>query len=139
MSMELWVFSDRRLNSVAEWQAAIDAEGYPLRLATAKQFADLHGFFPMRLRGEFTGFECHHDDPAEFALANPDVDFGRTWTYTLGFRWSGMRVDELRAAWMAATAYAQASGGVIVDDQELKIHAPADARAVVRDVEKDFL
>lgn len=27
MAMELWVLSDRQLNSIAEWQAAIDAEG----------------------------------------------------------------------------------------------------------------
>ena len=139
MSMELWVFSDRQLNSIAEWQAAIDAERYPLRLAPDKAFANLRGFFPMRLRGEFTGFECYHDDAVEFTRANPCVDFGRAWKFALGLRWTGSRVDELRAAWMAATAYAQATDGVIVDDQELKIHAPADARAVVRDVEKGLV
>ena len=36
MAMELFVLSDERLNSVAEWQAAIDAEGYPLRLDANK-------------------------------------------------------------------------------------------------------
>lgn len=139
MSMELWIFSDRRLSSVAEWQAAIDAEGYPLQLSAEKAIEGLRGFFPMHLRGELTGFECYHDDPAEFVQANPDVNFDHVWKYALGFRWSGSRVNELRAAWMAGTAYAQATDGVIVDDQELKIHAPADARMVVRDVERDFL
>ena len=33
MSMEICVFSDRILGSIAEWQQAIDAEGLPLRLS----------------------------------------------------------------------------------------------------------
>ena len=32
MAMELFVLSDELLNSTADWQAAIDGEGYPLRL-----------------------------------------------------------------------------------------------------------
>ncbi len=139
MSMELWILSDRQLNSIAEWQAAIDAEGYPLQLSSDMVFEKLSGFFPMHLRGELTGFECHHDDAAEFMQTYADVDFGRSWKYALGFRWLGSKVNELRAAWMAGTGYAQAIGGVIVDDQELKLHTPEQAREVVRSVERDFL
>jgi hypothetical protein len=134
MSMELWIFSDRQLNSVAEWQEAIDREGYPLVLSSEAVVSELNGFFPMHLRGDLTGFECYHDDAAEFMQANPTVDFDRHWKYALGFRWGG-NFNELRAAWMAATAYARATDGVIVDDQELMIHTPAMAREVVREVE----
>jgi hypothetical protein len=138
MSMELWILSDSQLNSVAEWQTAVDAEGYPLRLSSDMEFEKLRGILPMRLCGELTGFECYHDDPAELMSANPDVNFGREWKYALGFRWLGSKMSELRAAWMAATAYAQATGGIVIDDQELKIHTAPEAREVVREVERDF-
>jgi hypothetical protein len=136
--MELWIFSDRRLNSLSEWQAAVDAEGYPLRLSTDMEFGKLRGFFPIHLRGELTGFECYHDDAAELMSANPNVNFDHEWKYALGFRWLGSKMSELRTAWMAATAYAQATGGVVVDDQELKVHTASEAREVVREVERDF-
>jgi hypothetical protein len=137
--MELWIFSDRQLNSVADWQAAVNAEGYPLQLSADMVFEQIKGFFPMQLRGKSTGFECYHDDPAEFMQTYRHVQFDRTWKYALGLRWQGWNVNELRAAWMAATAYAQSTGGVIVDDQELRIHTPVQARDVVSEVEHDFL
>jgi hypothetical protein len=139
MSMELWVFSDKRVNATGDWQAAIDAEGYPLRLAPDVEFEKLGGFFPMHLRGELTGFECYQDNAAELMRDLNNIDFGHEWKYVLGMRWLGSKVSELRAAWMAATAYAQATDGVVIDDQELKIHTPTQAREVVRDVERDFL
>jgi hypothetical protein len=139
MSMELWVFSDRQLSSIEEWQLAIDAEGYPLQLSDEIPFEQLKGFLPMHLRAELTGFECYHDDAAEMIRENPDIDFGRAWKYVLGFRWLGSKVSELRAAWMAGTAYAQATDGVVFDDQEGKFRKAAEAREVVREVEQDFL
>lgn len=139
MSMELWVFSDKQLRTIAEWQLAIDAEGYPLALSDEILFEQLKGFLPMHLRAELTGFECYHDDAAEMIRENPDIDFGHAWKYLLGFRWLGSKVSELRAAWMAGTAYAQATDGVIFDDQEGKLRKAAQAREVVRDVEQDFM
>lgn len=138
MSMELWIFSDRQLGSVAQWQAAVDAESYPLRLSTEAQFEQLSGFFPMQLRGELTGFECYHDDAAELMSAMSDVNFGREWKHALGFRWLGSKISELRAAWMAATAYAQATDGVILDDQEMRLRNATEARDVIRDVEQEM-
>ena len=32
MAMEMYVLSDGQLGSIEEWQAAIDAEGFPLKL-----------------------------------------------------------------------------------------------------------
>jgi hypothetical protein len=45
MAMELFVLSDALLNSTADWQSAIDREGYPLRLDGNKQIEGLQGFF----------------------------------------------------------------------------------------------
>jgi hypothetical protein len=59
MAMELFVLSDKQLISVAEWQAAIDAEGYPLRLDGNKPTESLKGFLTALLRDKKTGFECN--------------------------------------------------------------------------------
>jgi hypothetical protein len=45
MAMELHVLSNRRLSSIAEWQRAIGAQGFPLRLAADVQFASADGGF----------------------------------------------------------------------------------------------
>lgn len=39
MSMEIYVLSDQKLNSMSDWQSAIDAKGFPLRLSAATPFA----------------------------------------------------------------------------------------------------
>jgi len=133
MSMEIWVLSDRQLKSTAEWQTAIDAEAYPLQLSAGKAFEDLRGFLPMQLRGELSGCECYHDPADQLIKANPDVDFGHAWKYALGFRWGG-NLKEMQAAWMAATAYAAATDGIVIDDQELKIRTAEESRREVDDI-----
>jgi hypothetical protein len=138
MSMELWVFSDKELSAIAEWQAAIDAEAYPLKLDDVTPFEKLEGFLPAHLRGELTGFECYHGDADKLIRNNSDLNFGHAWKYVLAFRWVGSKVNELRAAWMAGTAYAHATDGIIFDDQEGKFRNATEARDVVRDVERDM-
>lgn len=133
MSMEIWVLSDRQLKSTAEWQAAIDAEGYPLQLSDDVAFEALQGFFPMQLRGERSGCECFHDPADELIRENANVDFGHSWNYALGFRWGG-DLGAMQSAWMAATAYAAATDGIVVDDQELKIRNAEEARHEVNDI-----
>jgi hypothetical protein len=134
MSMEMWVFSDRELDTVSDWQAAIDAEGYQLQLAADVQLKPLSGFLPAHLRGELTGFECYHDDAAEFIRENSRIDFGHTWKFALGLR-VGSKESELLAAWMSGTAYAQATDGVIFDGEEGKIFTPVAGRKLVYDLE----
>lgn len=138
MSMELLIFSDFQLKSIAEWQAAIDAEGYPLRLLDDISFANLRGFLPAQLRGKATGFECYHDNASELIREHPDITFDHLWKCALGLRWVGSKLEELRAAWMAATAYAKATDGMIFDDQEAKFRNAIEARQVVCDVERDL-
>jgi|HubBroStandDraft_4_1064222.scaffolds.fasta_scaffold335312_2 hypothetical protein len=132
MSMELWILSDKRLDSITQWQAVIDSEGYPLRLSQEKSFATLNGFLPSSLPDDLTGFECYHESAAEFVQDKPHFRFDRNWKYVLALRWLGSKWSESVAAWMAGTAYAQATDGIIVDDQEEKIRSAAEARDVVR-------
>jgi hypothetical protein len=135
MSMELWIFSDRQLSSITEWQAAIDAEKYPLQLSDEKSFEKLNGFLPSRLRGKLTGFECYHDNASELVRNNASLSFGREWKYVLAFRWLGSKEDETLAAWMAGTAYARATDGVIFNDQDSKSRTASESQEVVRDIE----
>ena len=51
MSIEIFVLSDRALGTIAEWQQAIDAEGFDLRLDTSRPFNALSGHLPAH-RGE---------------------------------------------------------------------------------------
>ena len=135
MSMELWVLSDKKLSSVAEWQAAIDAEGYALGLKKDAEFGDLKGFLSCQLEGNLTGFECYHDDAGALMRNNPGTNFGHDWKYALGLRWLGSKQSEILAAWMAGTAYARATGGIVANDQDSQLRTPAQSAEVVRDIE----
>jgi hypothetical protein len=134
--MELWVLSDRQANSIAEWQSAIDADGFPLRLSDATSFAELSGFLPTQLRGQPTGFECDHQQAREFLRyirTVTDEDLRHDWKYVLAFRWGG-DFDELRAVLIASAAYARATDGVILDDQECKLRDASEVREEARRV-----
>lgn len=135
MSMSLWIFSDREVSSVAEWQAAIAAEGYPLQLSSDMIFEELSGFFPMHLRGELTGFECYREDAADVEQADLGVEIDHNWKFLLVFSWLGSKENELLAAWMAATAYARATNGIIYDGEEGKLLTPAQAHDYVHKLE----
>ncbi len=136
MSIEMSVLSDRRLISTAEWQRAIDAEGFPLRLDPEVQLVEASGFFPAHFGDKLTGFECYHDDAAEMIGNYPDIDFGRLWAHALGLRIMG-DYDELRASFMAATAYARATGGVVWDGESGEVMSPDRAAEVTREIERN--
>ena len=65
MSMEIEVFSNRRLTTTAEWQRAIGIERFPLRLDADVKLESSRGFIPAMLDDSKTGFECFHDDARE--------------------------------------------------------------------------
>ncbi len=133
MAMELFVLSDQQLKSIAEWQGAIDREGYSLRLDGRKSIENLRGFLPAQLRGTETGFECGCWSVSKLLGAFPGANFGQEWKYVLSFRWGG-DLTQLESAWIAAAAYAQATDGVVFDEQDGRIKTPDEARAVVREI-----
>jgi hypothetical protein len=87
MAMELFVLSDKQLNTVAEWQAAINGEGYSLRLDVKIPIEALKGFLPVQLRDKKTGFECGCWAADKLMRAAPGVNFGHEWKFVLTFRW----------------------------------------------------
>src|SRR5262245_58434781 len=138
MAMELFVLSDRRLASLAEWQDSITAVAFPLRLSTDTPLQALNGFLPVLLNGRSTGFECAHWDAGRLMAECPDLDFGHRWRYALSFRFGGTDLYEGPAAFMAASAYARATDGMVLDWEQGELIAPQQAAALARDLEKDI-
>lgn len=138
MAMELHVFSNRSLASTADWQRAIDIEKFPLHLAVDSNFATTRGFLPASLEGKQSGFEIFHDIASDSIESLGSENFTQAWNYALGFRWRGSSLDELLAAWMAATAYAAATDGVVFDHEEGKALTPQSARETVANIVRDI-
>ncbi len=135
MSIEICVLSDSLLNSIADWQHAIDAEGFPLQLSDDEQLDQRGGGLTVHLREKLTSFQYRIDDLNDVMSTYKNNNFGHDWKYVVGFPWiTGF--DELTAVWMAATAYASATGGVVFDEQEGKLFTPAESLQVVHDIER---
>lgn len=131
MSMQICVLADSRLSSIAEWQKAIDAEGFPLQLSDVDPNRNLAA----RLRDEETNIEYSVHDFGQLKATYKHVNFGYDWTYAISFTWSSDFAEEI-AAWMAATAYARATNGVIFDEQEAKIFTPEESLKIAYEIEQ---
>ncbi len=136
MSIEIFALSDRRLGSMAEWQQAIDREGFDLRLDTTRPFEELGGHLPAWRGEQHAGFECDHFDPGELLDQEglEDIDFGHRWTHMLAFRFGG-NLYALWGASAAAAAYARATGGVVFDGESGEVMQPDQAADIARNVE----
>jgi hypothetical protein len=131
MSMQICVLADSQVSSISEWQKAIDAEGFPLRLSDADPTRNLGA----QLRDEETSIEYGIHDFGELKNTYRYVNFGRDWKYVIAFTWSSDFVEEI-APWMAATAYARATDGIIFDEQKGKLFTPAESLEITRDIER---
>jgi len=137
MSIEIFVLSDRKLGSIAEWQQAIDAEGFDLKLDTSRPIEALNGHLPAQRGEQFAGFECDPCDPAEILDLYDDIDFGRRWTHCLALRFGG----DFYALWgadAAAAAYARATDGVVFDSESGEVWQPDQAVEMTRQLERDM-
>ena len=135
MSMEICVFSDLRPDSLSNWQKALDAEGFALRLSGDQPIAGISGFLSASLQGKQTGVECYYVDPRVMIDTYVDIHFGREWKYGLVFVWGG-DFAEMQTAWMAAIAYARATSGIIFDPQASRLLTASQALEVVNDNER---
>ena len=137
MSIEIFVLSDKRLISIEEWQRAIDAEGFDLRLDASRPFDALSGHLPAQRGEQHAGFECDHWDPKDVMDEEScaDIDFGRRWTHALAFRFGG-DFHALWGAYAAAAAYARATEGVVFDGESGEVLPPEKAAQEARDIER---
>jgi hypothetical protein len=136
--MEICVFSDVRLASIAEWQASIETEGFPLRLPREKPLANSGGGnLRVQLRDKEAMIEYSVVDFSELEETYRNVNFGRVWKYVIAFIWSSAFAEEI-VAWMAATAYARATCGLVFDEHEGKLLTPAESLEVVVELERSL-
>lgn len=126
MSMQICVLSEAELDSISDWQRAIDVEGLILHLSGDLSLKEVSGYLPANLRDERTGFECYHVDAREMIETYDNVQFGRAWKYALVLVWGG-NLTEMRAAWMAGAAYARATSGIVFDPQASRLFTPSEA------------
>ena len=134
MSMEVYVLSDKQLTSVSQWQSAIDAEGFGLHLPSSLSLVGLDGVIPCQLGDTRTGFECNNLNFNDFKEETSHRGLSQTWTNVLVLRW-GADPYASAAAYMAAAAYAQATGGSVFDGEEGKLLSTDRAMEVAREVE----
>lgn len=137
MSLEIYVLSDSQLNSLAEWQKAIDANGFALSLSVDRPFVALGGFLPVKLKGAPTGFECDHWPVRDVQEAYADISFGHQWRYCIAFRW-GIDLKACLGAYIAAAAYANATNGVVLDCEQGELLSGKEALRAARDIERQL-
>jgi hypothetical protein len=138
MSMELYVISPKRLDTIQEWQKAINEFQFPIRLSEDVDFEKTSGFLPVLLNGKLSGFECDHwtiDDIKE-SLSFHHIALDPNLKHVLAFRWGG-NFDELICATQASTAYALATGGLIFDPQEGEMLSNEKSLELAKNVEKE--
>jgi hypothetical protein len=117
MAMELFVFSDTRLETIAEWNAVLSEIGFDVVIEEDRRVADLSGSQPTKLRGRDVWIEYDHFSPTEFFAEQDYVQKERDWKFLLAFRFGG-DLYALTAVLMAAAAYAKATDGVVLDEYE---------------------
>jgi hypothetical protein len=134
----LFVFFDRQLGSVAEWQQAIDKEGFAIRLSTSDLSDEMSGHVPARLGYDDAGFACDQADSTTLMARYPDVDFRHAWRCVRAFR-SGPDLKSNVASWIGAVIFAKITGGKVFDPRDRKLYAPEEVLSSLREIERDIL
>jgi hypothetical protein len=134
IKMQLYVFSDAPLASIAAWQQAIDADGFALQLSAERPLREVRGELAVWLDGRATAFACAHEDAGARIDMYDGIDFGHRWNCLLALQW-GVDIDAAVAAYMAGSSYARATGGVILHGFERELISPQGAAAIARDTE----
>lgn len=118
MAMELFVFSDTRPPSIAEWNAELADNGFDVFINEGCAVSELKGLQPTMFRGRDVWIEYDHFDSQEFLNSQKDfLQTDRSWKYLLAFRFGG-DFHALAAVLMAAATYAKITGGVVLDEYE---------------------
>ncbi len=137
MAMELYVFSDQQLSSMSAWQAAINTAGFPVGLPVRFPFDWENRVLPAEFRGRPTTFESKLCNASEHIAELSPVKFDRPWKHGLVLRW-GSDAYAGAAAYLAGSAYAKATGGVLLDCEEGKIISAKRAAEIGFDMERSI-
>jgi hypothetical protein len=138
MSAEIFVFSDSQIGSIAEWQQAIEAEGFALRLSTDGSSDELSGQMAARFGNEDIGFEYNQVDVVGLMSRYTDVDFSHAWKFVRAFR-SAPQLKPNVAAWIGAAIFAKLTGGKVFEPGADKLSMTEELLNSLRDVEHAVL
>jgi len=127
MSMDLYVFVDHSSTlTVLEWQQAIDASHFALRLDRNIDLRKWSGFFPVLLKNKKTGFYFLNTDIKELGNNVPGVT-GQRSTAVYDFNFGGHFLEGASAYYMAAALVVSFNGrafdpqsGKWLDSKELQ-------------------
>jgi hypothetical protein len=130
MSMDLYVFVDHSSTlTVVEWQQAIDAGHFPLRLDKNIDLRKWSGFFPVVLKDKKTGFYFLNTDIKELGNNIPGVK-GQRSTAAYDFNFGGNFLEGASAYYMAAALVVSFNGrafdpqsGKWLDAKQLQVMA----------------
>lgn len=115
MSMDLYVFVDHpSALTVLEWQKAIDALHYPVRLDESIDLNTFTGFFPVTLQSKKTGFYFSNADAPEEI---PGADLQRS-TAVYDFNFGGHFLEAASAYYVAAALVASFHGRAFDSETE---------------------
>lgn len=137
MSMELFVFSDIRANSIVEWNTALAEIGFDVSIDENGSISELNGHHPTRLRGRDVWIEYDHFDPDKFFKEQDYVKQERSWKYLLAFRFGG-DFHALAAVLMVAAAYAKITDGAVLDEYEPVFRKWQEVAESARATERDI-
>ena len=135
MSAEIFVLSDSQIGSIAEWQQAIEAEGFALRLSTGDASDGLSGQMSARFGNEDVEFECEQVESDELMSRHSDVDFGHAWKFVRAFRGSPTLKQNV-AAWISAAIFAKLTGGKVFDPGADRLSTAEELLSSLREVER---
>ena len=114
MANEQYAFIQKdRVPTAPEWQAAVDAAGFDLRIDPSQEVFEHSGFLPCKLFGQDSGVETYcspakqvFDDPAVLEELAGDRD------YCISFRWGG-QFHEAACAMILSYALASSFGALV--------------------------
>lgn len=142
MSLSAYVLSKRALETIGEWQAAIDALGFKLILEgdAHERIETLFGHLPAVWEGHEAGFECLPGDESaaeNFLEDHDEARPGGPWTQILEISYVGLA--NIAGVAIAGAVYAHATGGFFWEGEEgVRINAE-EAVAYARKTEADIL
>ena len=122
-----------KLPTLQAWQTAIDSHGFKVALDPSGDFTDHDGFWPAKYQGRAAGFELSNASPDEALEDYPEVE-GK---FDIAFSFvTDSNMDEACSSWLAASALAHLTGGVLLDDSSGDAIPGADALEWARELEK---
>ncbi|MCJ2083029.1 hypothetical protein [Methylobacterium sp. J-090] len=142
MSLSAYVLSTRSLETIGEWQAAVDALGFKLTFEgqADERIEDLFGHLPVVWQGHEAGFEClpgDEDAAQDFVEDEEAARLGGPWTQILEISYVGLA--NIAGVAIAGAVYAHATGGIFWEGEEGVRVSAEEAVAYARRIETDIL